>query len=103
MGSSSKKYVRLKKCDQMSKERSNLTIILKLDVYARSFITVHSLNNAGKNIFTKTFNILDSDHLSSPGGRVTRLLKIPWASQLSLSIFGKLVELFLCEKQTWLC
>ena len=65
MGSSSKKYVRLKKCDQMSKERSNLTIILKLDVYARTFITVHSLNNAGKNIFTKTFNILDSDHLSS--------------------------------------
>ena len=43
----------------MSKERSSLTFILKLDAHARKFITVHSLNNGGKNIITKTFNILE--------------------------------------------
>ena len=67
----------------MSKERSSLAFILKLDAHARRFITVHSLNNGGKNITTKTFNILDSGPPQIPGGRVTHLLKIPWASQIS--------------------
>ena len=68
----------------MSKERSSLAFILKLDAHARKFITVHSLKNDGKNIITKTFNILYSGPPQIPGGRVTHLLKIPWASQLSL-------------------
>ena len=61
-------------------------------------------NNAGKNIITETFTILDSDPVYMQGDvfLVTRLLKIPWASQLWLHFFGKLIEQFLCETQTWL-
>ena len=53
----------------MSKERSSLAFILKLDAHARKFITVHSLDNGGQNIITKTFNILDSGPPQIPGGR----------------------------------
>ena len=53
----------------MSKERSSLALILKLDAHARKFITVHSLDNGGQNITTKTFNILDSGPPQIPGGR----------------------------------
>ena len=59
---------------------------------------IHS-NNAGKNIITKTFSTLDSDPVRSRVEGVTRLLKIPWASLLSLHFFGKLVEPFICKRE----
>ena len=59
---------------------------------------IHS-NNAGKNVTTKTFQHLRLRPRQIPGGRVTRLLKIPWASQLFLHFFGKLLEQFICKKK----
>ena len=45
----------------MSRERSSLTFILKLDAMQVNLLLYIHSNKAGKNVTTKTFSTLDSD------------------------------------------